>query len=341
MEDVDVAFAEEWKFDHGIMVPLHFLTPRFDLPVIPANINCQGPPLTPLQARLGVRRGAAARRATRVPERIALVGTGGISHWPATPDSGKINEAWDRDFLDRWTRNDRAALLAYSDEQTYRDAGQGGFEIRTFIAVAAAARGHGELRYYAPIPIFSVGCTVATMAIAAEEHEVPHVVIQYSANLDPEANIGALCKSLAEVIVAQRDGAGARIFPIGGTRVLAYPTPRLRGRRRRARPRVRVPQHAHRGRPRARARHGRRRGDDGRRAQPLRRHLRQPRGRHHAADRRRRAGLRRQAQQPASAVRRALTMLDDADDRRTRRRAARARRRGASSCATSRCASRR
>ena len=114
MEDVDVAFAEEWKFDHGIMVPLHFLTPRFDLPVIPANINCQGPPLTPLKRAWAF--GAALRRACdALPERIALVGTGGISHWPATPDSGKINEAWDRDFLDRWTRNDRAALLDYSD----------------------------------------------------------------------------------------------------------------------------------------------------------------------------------------------------------------------------------
>src|SRR5688572_2229069 len=49
LEDVDVAYAEEWKFDHGIMVPLHFLTPRYDLPVIPVNVNCQGPPLTPLK----------------------------------------------------------------------------------------------------------------------------------------------------------------------------------------------------------------------------------------------------------------------------------------------------
>jgi len=164
MNDVDVAFAEEWKFDHGIMVPLHFLTPRFDLPVIPVNINCQGPPLTPLKRAWAF--GAALRRACdAVPERVALVGTGGISHWPATPDSGKVNEAWDRDFLDRWARNDREALLDYSDAATYRDAGQGGFEIRTFIAVAAAARGRGEIRHYAPIPIFSVGCTVATMAI--------------------------------------------------------------------------------------------------------------------------------------------------------------------------------
>ncbi len=165
MHDVDVAYAEEWKFDHGIMVPLHFLTPRFDLPVIPVNINCQGPPLTPLHRAWAF--GEALRRACdAVPERIALVSTGGISHWPATPDSGKINEPWDREFLDRWAKNDRAALLDYSDAATYRDAGQGGFEIRTFIAAAAAARGRGELRFYAPIPIFSVGCTVATLEIA-------------------------------------------------------------------------------------------------------------------------------------------------------------------------------
>ena len=52
---------------------------------------------------------------------------------------------------------------------------------------------------------------------------MPHVVVQYTANLDPDAQIGALCKALAEIIVAQRDAAGGRVFPIGGTRVLAYP----------------------------------------------------------------------------------------------------------------------
>src|SRR5918993_4301025 len=115
MNDVDVAFAEEWKFDHGIMVPLHFLTPRFDMPVIPANINCQGPPLTPLPRAWAF--GEALRRACdSMPERIALVGTGGISHWPATPDSGKINEEWDRVFLDRLLNNRRDELLAYRDD---------------------------------------------------------------------------------------------------------------------------------------------------------------------------------------------------------------------------------
>ena len=172
MQTVDVAFAEEWKFDHGISVPLHFLTPRYDLPVIPVNINCQGPPLTPLHRAWAF--GRALRRACEhVPERLALVGTGGISHWPATPDSGRINEAWDRDFLDRLMRNDKDALLDYTDEDTYRDAGQGGFEIRTFIAAAAAAGGSGTLHFYtAELPIFAVGCTVASLdVVSSRRHD--------------------------------------------------------------------------------------------------------------------------------------------------------------------------
>lgn len=166
MQTVDTAYAEEWKFDHGIMVPLHFLTPKYDLPIIPANINCQGPPLTPLHRAWAF--GEAIRRAAdAMPEKIAVVGTGGISHWPATPDTGKINEAWDREFLDRLMRQDKDALLAYTDESTYADAGQGGFEIRTYIAAAAAAGGKGELHFYTPeLPIFAVGCTVASFQIA-------------------------------------------------------------------------------------------------------------------------------------------------------------------------------
>ena len=110
MQTGDVAYAEEWKFDHGIMVPLNFLTPRYDTTIIPVNINCQGPPLTPLHRAWAF--GEALRRACdSVPERIALVGTGGISHWPATPDSGKINEAWDREFLARWARNDKGSAV--------------------------------------------------------------------------------------------------------------------------------------------------------------------------------------------------------------------------------------
>ena len=57
---------------------------------------------------------------------------------------------------------------------------------------------------------------------------MPHLVILYTPNLDRPAAEGgtdmtALCRALADVMLAQRDEAGAPVFPPGGTRVLAYP----------------------------------------------------------------------------------------------------------------------
>ncbi len=95
LQTVDVCYAQEWKFDHGMSVPLHFLTPKYDIPIVPVNINCQSPPLSPLHRSWEL--GLALRKAIdAAPEKIALIGTGGTSHWPCTPDSGKINEDWTR-----------------------------------------------------------------------------------------------------------------------------------------------------------------------------------------------------------------------------------------------------
>jgi 5-carboxymethyl-2-hydroxymuconate isomerase len=55
---------------------------------------------------------------------------------------------------------------------------------------------------------------------------MPHLVIFYSDNLDAQADMNALCRSLADTLLAQHDDAGAPVFPPGGTRVLAYPSPR-------------------------------------------------------------------------------------------------------------------
>ena len=151
--------------DHGVIVPLHFLAPNNDLPIIPCNINCQGPPLTPLSRAWAF--GEALRQACdKQPEKIALVGTGGISHWPATPDSGKINEDFDRDFMERWCATDGARLTHYTDAQVYEEAGQGGFEIRTFVSVAGAAQGRGTVHFMEPIPIFATSCVVASKALS-------------------------------------------------------------------------------------------------------------------------------------------------------------------------------
>ena len=52
---------------------------------------------------------------------------------------------------------------------------------------------------------------------------MPHLVILYTPNLEAEADMTALCRALADTMLAVRDEQDKPVFPIGGTRVLAYP----------------------------------------------------------------------------------------------------------------------
>lgn len=54
---------------------------------------------------------------------------------------------------------------------------------------------------------------------------MPHLVILYTGNLDAIVDLPALCRELADTMLAVRDDDGAQVFPTGGTRVLAYPAP--------------------------------------------------------------------------------------------------------------------
>ncbi|SDE24361.1 5-carboxymethyl-2-hydroxymuconate Delta-isomerase [Paraburkholderia lycopersici] len=50
---------------------------------------------------------------------------------------------------------------------------------------------------------------------------MPHLTLEYSANLGDAKSIGQLCETLAHVLDAQRDEAGARVYPRGGIRTRA------------------------------------------------------------------------------------------------------------------------
>jgi 5-carboxymethyl-2-hydroxymuconate isomerase len=52
---------------------------------------------------------------------------------------------------------------------------------------------------------------------------MPHLVIYYTANLDRETDMTALCRSLADSMLVIRDEAGKAVVPTGGVRVLAFP----------------------------------------------------------------------------------------------------------------------
>jgi len=52
---------------------------------------------------------------------------------------------------------------------------------------------------------------------------MPHLVILYTKQLDAETDMGTLCRSLADAMLAVGDESGQAVFPTGGVRVLAYP----------------------------------------------------------------------------------------------------------------------
>lgn len=52
---------------------------------------------------------------------------------------------------------------------------------------------------------------------------MPHLVILYTPNLETATDMTALCRALADTMLAVQDDEGEQVFPTGGTRVLAYP----------------------------------------------------------------------------------------------------------------------
>jgi hypothetical protein len=157
---IDFAYSYEIESWDELSVPLHFLTPDSPLPVVTIYTNCGAPPLpTPRRCReVGAFVGDFVR-SRPTGERVALLATGGLSHWVGTPETGRINPEFDHRFLDHIGRGDVDTLSRLSYEEIERDAGNGGQEIRNWIGLLGAVPGwKGELLAYEPVPEWITGC---------------------------------------------------------------------------------------------------------------------------------------------------------------------------------------
>src|SRR5262245_33834989 len=103
--DLEPGFAYEMDFDHGTMIPLHFLVPALNLPVVPIMINTLADPQPPVRRCMELGRvvGEVARRSSK---RIGIIATGGMSHDPGERNHGYIDQDFDRGFLDAMTHVD-------------------------------------------------------------------------------------------------------------------------------------------------------------------------------------------------------------------------------------------
>ena len=153
----DLAFSDELLFDHATMLPLHFLIPKMDLPVIPLIVNALTPPM-PTPKRCFELGQALGRAVEEQPKRVAMIATGGLSHWPGEPKAGKINTEFDREFLRALIEGNHGRLAGYTHEEI-AEAGSGAHEVRTWIALAAALQNwKAQLLAYEPVIPWATGC---------------------------------------------------------------------------------------------------------------------------------------------------------------------------------------
>ncbi|HJY79703.1 MAG TPA: hypothetical protein VKK81_01260 [Candidatus Binatia bacterium] len=166
---VDFALSQDLALDHAEVVPLSFLTPRWDLPIVPIVVNAFAPPMPSLKRCWQV--GTFIRETVeRWPEkkRIAVIGTGGLSHWVGPPETGRVNAEFDRWFLQCLVEGREAEVIAQykKAEELEKVAGNGGQEIRDWLAVAGAMPTSLKPRVlaYEPIPQWVTGTGVMAWA---------------------------------------------------------------------------------------------------------------------------------------------------------------------------------
>jgi len=156
--DFDIASMNTMRADHGLAIPILMMFPANNIAVVPLIIGTQSPNslATPSRCyRLGK---VLADYVTTRDENVVVVGCGGLSHWPGTPQMGRINEEFDADFLALLSAGDGGYAAAWSNDYILDHAGNGGLEIRNWIFAAGAIgdRG-GETLYYAPIKPWATG----------------------------------------------------------------------------------------------------------------------------------------------------------------------------------------
>lgn len=154
----DPTFSDELLFDHATFLPLYFLNPKMAIPVVPIIINTLAPPM-PTAKRCFAFGEFLGKLLDKNQKRIAVIATGGLSHWPGEAKHGKINVPFDKQFLQTLISGERAQLTNYSHEEINSEAGSGGHEIRTWIALAGAVRDwKAELLAYEPVVPWATGC---------------------------------------------------------------------------------------------------------------------------------------------------------------------------------------
>jgi hypothetical protein len=141
LDEFDMTIVNNMDVDHGLTVPLSLMYGQpeaWPCPVIPFAVNVvQYPPPTGHRCYM---LGKAIRRAVDSfdrPLRVAIFGTGGMSHQLQGPRAGLINKEFDNRFLDLLV-NDPETAMRIPHIEYVREAGSEGIELVMWLIMRGA-----------------------------------------------------------------------------------------------------------------------------------------------------------------------------------------------------------
>ncbi len=161
-----MAFRDELLFDDNWSVPLYYLTPDYDIPLVPIHMNCVVPPVPTAEHCYHVGKTIAdiIRRHRPDGERVALMATGGLSHDPGGPKYFQVDEAFDRWFLALLEAGDPDTVVSEMTFDRMVAAGDGGTpELLAWIAVMGAV-GDRKARTICYEPAVALRCGMGAVA---------------------------------------------------------------------------------------------------------------------------------------------------------------------------------
>jgi aromatic ring-opening dioxygenase catalytic subunit (LigB family) len=110
---IDFSYGEHIELQHTQNVPLYFLLPEPKIPILPIFVNTWVDPAP--SPRRCYQVGELIREvAGNAKERVAILATGGLSHFPGSPRIGEIDETFDHTLLEVMRAGKGRTLTEYS-----------------------------------------------------------------------------------------------------------------------------------------------------------------------------------------------------------------------------------
>ena len=130
----DLLYTQDRRLDYAFFVPLHFTMPEPAPPIVPLHVNVYLPP-QPTPRRCYEWGRALGEILGARPERVALIASGGMSHYPGTDRYASPDFEWDRRVLETLQAGRGRELAALTGDELDKT---GNVELRTWITLLGA-----------------------------------------------------------------------------------------------------------------------------------------------------------------------------------------------------------